>query len=150
MGDSEQADTVQITMRELRRAQLQGTAAEARKALRGRAGYITYWPRRRRGRRRAGERAHRGKASITQFVVKPWYAKNQITVANRTRHGAIIEHNETIRGYRNRHYRAAHRTLAKQWDRIQGEASLDAIRRAEAAARGREGRRRRAAQAAGS
>jgi len=133
---------VRVTMRELRRAQLQGTAAESRKALRGRGGYTTYWPRRRRGRRRRGERRHRGKASITQFVVKPFYARNEIAVSNKTRHGAILEHSPQIRHYRNIHYRAAHRTLSSQWDRIQGEAALDSVRRAEAAAR------RRAARAA--
>ena len=132
-------------MRELRRAQLQGTAAESRQALRGRGGYTTYWPRRRRGRRRKGERKHRGKASITQFVVRPFYGRNQVIVANRTRHGAILEHAQTIRGHTNVHFRAAHRTLSSQWDRIQGEAALDSVRRAEAAARRRAARQAAAA-----
>ena len=147
MADSKQASDVLVTMDDIRRGQLGATAAEIRRAIRGTGGYTTFWPRRRRGRRRAGQRRHRGPASITRFRVAV-RRPSTIRVSHLQRHGTLLELRRTIRGYRNVHYQAARRTIEHNWSAITAAAAADAGRRAAASARSRE-RRERAARRQG-
>jgi len=135
MATTEQGKIVEVTARDLKRGLVDARAAEIRAALRGRDGYTTFWPRQRRKR----GIPLRGKRSITQFTVRTRHAgpRSFIDVSQRTRHGAIIEIAETIRGHKNVHHRAGRRTIEANWDRISERASDNAERRAALRARRR-------------
>ena len=124
---------VVLTARMVARATVRELAREMRLAIRGRSGYRTLWPRRRGTKAVRARRAATGeKASITQWRVTPRFRRSGavIEVLQRTRHGALLESRQTIRGYANVHVGQAVATYRANWDRMVAAARASAVRRA--------------------
>jgi len=116
----------------LKRATLQEQTKEMRYAIKGLRGYKTEWPRRRATKSvRASRRARGEKPSIQTWRFKAQTAKSKMytEVRNMQRHGHLLEVRDTLRGYRNKHYRKGLITLRKNWKRMSAKSQARAPER---------------------
>lgn len=138
-------DIIDITLEDFNRAYLEAQTAEVRKALKGTGGYRTRWPKVRYNRKGA-------KSSRLMFRVQTKIRVRAgimwIMVRHRQRHGHLLETQPTIRGYENRHYHAAMRTIEDNWQAINRVAAAATERRARSRAVRRFHAQQRAAQRA--
>ena len=133
-----QGHQVVITMEDIDRGYMEAQAAEIRKAIRGKGGYTTDWPKPARRKRGSGPR--RVPPSIGKFRVKARYKPGKwkhLELLHTQTKGVLLETRPMIRGYDNVHYLAQRTSLGKQWNRISQNAMNDTARRAEARVRRR-------------
>lgn len=118
---------VLLSARELQFAHVQELAKEMKKAVAGRGGYTTRWPK---TRKKRGV-ARRNPPSASTFTATAQRRKNTIRLGNRQRHARLLESREDLRGYDNVHHEAALRTVNENWDTMSQAAFSRARRRAE-------------------
>ena len=119
-------EEVVLSAEELRFAHTQELAKELKKALAGRGGYVTEWPKTRKQR----GKPRRNPPSASTWTVQARKRRSTILVGNKQRHARLIERRQPLRGYHNKHHEAALRTIQKNWDLCAGVSFSRAVRRA--------------------